>query len=187
MDGFDIVQERSTHVNLVNRIRSVMQDQVEKHFNKGVDFARCGEYAKAVTSFDMALEIEPDNDMLWVLRGSMLDDLVQYPDALNSYDKALAIKPDYAVAWYNRGVVLRKLGRYLDAIDSFDRALALNPDYADAKKHREHAIREQDTTPEDHKTYGIVEQKNHTANRDEKSNRLRMQVEQQSGQVQIAR
>ena len=60
MDGFEIVQERSTRVNLVNSIQSVMQDQAEKHFNKGVDFARRGAYAKAVTSFDPALALNPD-------------------------------------------------------------------------------------------------------------------------------
>jgi len=121
-----------------------MQDRAEKHFNKGADFARLGDLEKAVALLGKALILEPGNDMVWVLRGTMLDDLGRYSDSLDSYDKALAIKPDYAVAWYSRGVALRRLGRYADAIASFDRALALNPDYMDAKKHREQALIEHD-------------------------------------------
>ena len=44
------------------------------------------------------LVIEPGNDMLWILPGSMLDDLGRYSDSLDSCDMALAIKPYYAVA-----------------------------------------------------------------------------------------
>jgi len=61
-----------------------MQARAEKHFNKGVDLARLGQHAKAVTCFDKALVIEPGNDMLWILRGSMLDDLGRYSDSLDS-------------------------------------------------------------------------------------------------------
>ena len=121
-----------------------MQDQAEKHFNKGVDFAKLGIHAKAVTSFDKALAIEPDNDMLWVLRGYVLDDLGWYAaDALASYDKALEIKPDYPVAGYSRGVTLRKLERHPDAVTSFDKAITLNPEYAEAEINRDIALREQ--------------------------------------------
>ena len=121
-----------------------MQARADKHFNKGVDFAKLGELEKAIALFDKALTVEPGNDMLWVLRGSILDDLGRYSESLNSYDKALDIKQDYAVAYYSRGVVLRKLGRYAEAVESLDRALVLNPNYADAKKHRKQAERERD-------------------------------------------
>jgi len=120
-----------------------MQEQAEKYFNKGVGFLKLGYHEKAVDAFDKALAIEPDNDMLWVLRGSLLDDLGRYADSLTSYDKALAIKPDYSVAWCCRGIALRKLGRYADSVASLDRALVLNPLYADAKKQREMSLQEE--------------------------------------------
>ena len=137
-------RENNHKSNLINCRLLFMQARAEKNFNKGADFAKLGDLEKAIALFDKALTLEPDNDMLWVLRGSMLDDLGRYADSLDSYDKALAIKTDYAVAWHSRGVVLRKLCRYSDAIASFDRALLLNPNYADAKKHRELATRERD-------------------------------------------
>ena len=121
-----------------------MQARADKHFNKAADFAKLGDLEKAIALFDKALTLEPGNDMLWVLRGTILDDLGRYSESLDSYDKALDIKQDYAVAWYSRGVVLHKLGRYAEAVTSLDRALALNPNYADAKKRREQAVRERD-------------------------------------------
>ena len=136
--------ENNHKSNLINCRLLFMQARAEKNFNKGADFAKLGDLEKAIALFDKALTLEPDNDMLWVLRGTMLDDLGRYADSLDSYDKALAIKTDYAVAWYSRGVVLRKLCRYSDAIASFDRAILLNPNYTDAKKHRELAARQCD-------------------------------------------
>jgi len=135
---------KNHNANLKDCTISIMQARAEKNFNKGADFAKLGDLEKAIALFDKALTLEPDNDMLWVLRGTMLDELGRYADSLDSYDKALAIKTDYAVAWYSRGVVLHKLCRYSDAIASFDRALLLNPNYGDAKKHLELATRERD-------------------------------------------
>ncbi|MFA4824127.1 MAG: tetratricopeptide repeat protein [Methanoregula sp.] len=124
-----------------------MEARAEKHFDKGADFAKLGDLEKAIALFDKALVLEPENDMVWVLRGSLLNELCRYSDALTSYDKALAIRPDYDVAWYNRGTTLRKLGRFTDAVTSFDKALAINPAYPSAKKDREMALQERDNSP----------------------------------------
>jgi tetratricopeptide (TPR) repeat protein len=123
-----------------------VKDRALKHFDKGADCARQGEPEKAIALLDKALTLEPANDMLWVLRGSLLYDLRRYDEAVDSHDRAIAIKPDYAVAWYNRGIALFRLARYPDALASFDRALELNPEYADAKKRRETVLREQENS-----------------------------------------
>lgn len=124
-----------------------MQIPAEKHFDKGADFAKLGDLEKAIALFDKALVLEPGNDMVWVLRGSLLNELRRYADALASYDKALAIRQDYEVAWCDRGMVLRNLGRFAEAVASFDKALEINPAYTIAKKYRDITLQETDTSP----------------------------------------
>ncbi|PKL70830.1 MAG: hypothetical protein CVV30_05665 [Methanomicrobiales archaeon HGW-Methanomicrobiales-1] len=136
--------EEDHKTNVIHRRVLCMEAQTEKHFDKAADFAKLGDLEKAIALFDKALVLEPENDMVWVLRGSLLSELGRYPEALASYDKALAIRPDYDVAWYNRGMALRKLARYTDAVTSFDRALTINPAFANAKKDREMALQERD-------------------------------------------
>jgi len=139
--------EENRKTNVLHRRVLCMEAQTEKHFDKAADFAKLGDLEKAIALFDKALVLEPENDMVWVLRGSLLNELGRYPEALASYDKALAIRPDYDVAWYNRGMTLRKLARYTDAVASFDKALQINPTFSNAKKDREMTLKDRDNSP----------------------------------------
>ena len=90
------------------------------------------QYAKAIASYDKALEIKPDLHVAWYNRGIALRNLGRLEEAIASFDKALEIKPDLHVAWYNRGIALRNLGRLEEAIASFDKALEIKPDLHEA-------------------------------------------------------
>lgn len=112
------------------------KDLAEQYFIEGNNFNDLGQYADAVTSYDKAVFIRPNNADAWLNRGIALDNLNQYADAVASYDKAIAIRPDDADAWNNRGIALRKFGRYADAVASYDKAIAIKPDYANAYLNR---------------------------------------------------
>ncbi|PLZ91823.1 hypothetical protein CEN44_07580 [Fischerella muscicola CCMEE 5323] len=90
------------------------------------------EYEAAIASYDKAVEIKPDYQEAWFMRGIALFQLGRYEEAIASYDKAVEIKPDYQEAWYIRGIALRQLGRYEEAIASYDKALEIKPDYHQA-------------------------------------------------------
>ncbi|MEG5072662.1 tetratricopeptide repeat protein, partial [Microcoleus sp. B3-D2] len=94
------------------------------------------EYAKALASYDKALDIKPDYHEAWFNRGIALRNLGRWEEAIASYDKALDIKPDYHEAWFNRGIALRNLGRWEEAIASYNKALDIKPDYHEAWNNR---------------------------------------------------
>jgi tetratricopeptide (TPR) repeat protein len=78
----------------------------------------------ALLACDRALELAPNDEVLWTNRGAVLQqDFRQYEDALASYARAIAIKPDYSLALYNHCNVLSRLERYPEAMRSCDRAL----------------------------------------------------------------
>jgi tetratricopeptide (TPR) repeat protein len=87
-----------------------------------------GEEEAAIASYDKALQIKPDDDLVWFFRGNILDKLGRHEEAITSYDEALKTDPGKDVVWNNRGVALFNLGRYEDAIASYDKALQFKPD-----------------------------------------------------------
>jgi tetratricopeptide (TPR) repeat protein len=102
----------------------------------GITLGGIGRYEEAISSYDKALEIKPDNDEVWNNRGFALGILDRYEEAIASYDKALEIKPDNDAAWHSRGFALGILGRFDEAIASFDKALEIKPDDHDAWHNR---------------------------------------------------
>lgn len=111
-------------------------DLGEQYYGDGVNFSHAGKYADALTAYDKAVFIRPNNADAWLERGVALENLGRYSDAVDSYDKAIVLQPAYAEAWYNRGIALRKLGRYADAISSYDKAIAIRPTYIEALLNR---------------------------------------------------
>ncbi|MCC3413410.1 MULTISPECIES: tetratricopeptide repeat protein [unclassified Microcoleus] len=113
---------------LIDEDGQTSEQKAELFFEQALLYRSAEDYAKAIASYDKALEIKPDYHEAWYNRGSALDDLGRLEDAIASYDKALEIKPDYHEAWNNRGIALRNLGRLEDAIASYDKALEFKPD-----------------------------------------------------------
>jgi tetratricopeptide (TPR) repeat protein len=85
-------------------------------------------YEEAITSYDEAIELKPDDDAACYNRGFALDELNRYEEAIASYDKAIELKPDDQNAWISRGIALRNLNRYEEAIASYDKAIEFKPD-----------------------------------------------------------
>jgi tetratricopeptide (TPR) repeat protein len=85
---------------------------------------------KAISILDRILDIAPNDDEAWKLKGLTFTQLRQYEDAINSFDRVIAINPDcqQAFFWFYRGLGFYSLRRYEDAVDSLDRGIQIEPD-----------------------------------------------------------
>ena len=101
-------------------------------FDLGLAFNALKQHQKALESFDLAIQLQPDFFEAHSNRGAMLAALGRHEDAIESYRKALTIRPDFADAHCNLASALTQLRRYDEALASLDRALALRADYPDA-------------------------------------------------------
>jgi tetratricopeptide (TPR) repeat protein len=110
-------------------------------FDLGLAFNALDQHQKALDSFDLAIQLQPDFFEAHGNRGAMHAALGQHGDAIESYRKALAIRPDFADAHCNLGSALTQLQRYDEALASLDRALALRADYPDALYNRGNALK----------------------------------------------
>ena len=106
--------------------------EAEDYLNRGLDYYYKDEYEKAKEAYEKAIELEPDDAVVWFNRGVILDDLGKYEEAIKSYDRAVELKPDYVTALNNKGVALYRLGKNDEAIKSYDKAIGLKLDYATA-------------------------------------------------------
>ena len=75
-----------------------------RNFSQGLEKYEAGNYQGAITDYDKAIEINPQDAGAYSNRGSAKDDLGDYQGAIVDYDKAIEINPQYASAYLNRGI-----------------------------------------------------------------------------------
>ena len=88
-----------------------------------------GQKEEALTSYDQALAVDPNNVLALLNSGAMLREMLRHHEALERSNRALAIEPDNQGALCNTGILLTEFKRNSEAIAMFNRLLQLNPDY----------------------------------------------------------
>ena len=99
----------------------------------GAAYKANGQLDNAITAYERALSLNPDNAGAYNNMGNALKDQGKLEDAITAYERALSLKPDSAEAYNNMGVTLQEQGKLEDAITAYERALSLNPDHAEAE------------------------------------------------------
>jgi tetratricopeptide (TPR) repeat protein len=117
---------------------SLPQETAETYFNRGVDYTQKGDFKKAVSDFNKAIEVNPEFVVAYLNRGFSYSRMGELDEAIADYTKAIALNPRYAIAYHNRGFVYRRMGEYDRAILDFTKAIEIDPKYASAYYHRGH-------------------------------------------------
>ncbi len=86
------------------------------------------DYESAVSSFQRALQIQPDNFSVWNKLGATYAHLGKAEQAVEAYNKALDIKPNYVRVWVNLGIANAFQGDYPEAARFYLSALNMNPE-----------------------------------------------------------
>jgi len=82
------------------------------HSNRGNSYYDVAQYDQAVSDYEMALEIAPNDPVTLSNRGAAYLELEDYEQALEDLNSALSIYPDNPVALTNRCWVHAIQGRY---------------------------------------------------------------------------
>lgn len=115
---------------LINACTAIIQSGEAKagqYNNRGVGYAKKGQYDQALRDYNQALSMEPDNAIILSSRGSLYIVKKQYDLAIEDLNRAIRINPNYANAHFFRG--LAYLGKGLDdeAIGDLTQVIRLEP------------------------------------------------------------
>ncbi len=82
---------------------------------------------KAIADINKALELQPDYNMAYAMRGNVYASLGNIQQALADLNQAIQIKPEEAHHYFFRGQVYKKIKDYPKAIADFKKAIELEP------------------------------------------------------------
>jgi predicted O-linked N-acetylglucosamine transferase (SPINDLY family) len=100
-------------------------------------FENFGEFDRALSFYDKAIELNQQYPIAWSNKGAMLAEhygLIE--QAITCLKTAIQIMPTYSDAHVNLGVAYEKSKNYEEAISSYDMALSLDPNLFEAWNNR---------------------------------------------------
>ena len=106
------------------------KDESMEWVNAGNSSFKNKDFRLAITYYEKALNINPENFVPWLYIGEVLQNLQNYEGSIVYYDEALSKSPTHEGefrAWRGKSFALMKLDREEEAIVCCDKALRLNP------------------------------------------------------------
>ncbi len=101
------------------------------HNNLGIFLSQNGRFDEAISHFQKALEIKPNDPEFLSNLGISLDERGRFDEAISLFQKALRIMPDNDRFHNNLGVALMRKGNLKEALSHYQKALYFNPDRAE--------------------------------------------------------
>lgn len=123
------IQSLTQQLERLKSTNSQLSFTANDYVEQGKAFYFEARYDDALTSYDRAVQLEPDNVRAWFGRGATLAKLQQVDGAIVAYDQAIQIKPDFFEAWFGRGTALTKLQQIDGAIAAYEKAIQIKPDF----------------------------------------------------------
>ena len=106
--------------------------EANKVADKGIKHLRNGEYEDALSYFNDAIRIAPENGQYYDLRGKVYYGLKYYQKAAEDYSRAIEKRPDMVDAYFERGEAFRKLGKYGESIEDYTKVVELDDHHLQA-------------------------------------------------------
>ncbi|KAI8977362.1 hypothetical protein BDF20DRAFT_820978 [Mycotypha africana] len=102
------------------------EENVQVHLQEGSDFLSNGQFTNALSSFDAAIRMEPDNYLTYFKRATAYLSLGRNNAAVEDFTKILDLKPDFDKALLQRARIYAKDGQFDLAIHDLEKYLKTN-------------------------------------------------------------
>ena len=118
-----------------NRVITLTSDPgllAATYANLGAAYRKLGEDEKARTSYDQALQLNPNQYNVYLGLGELLEKQSRLDDAISNYSKAVELRPT-DTGFLLLGRALERTGRRSEALAAYQAALKLSPEMPEAQ------------------------------------------------------
>merc|ERR1712137_1224788 len=91
-------------------------------------------FEEAIKHYSAAIELAPDNHVLYSNRSAAYLNIGKYEEALQDGEKAIGINPGWGKGYSRNGHAAFKMNRLEEAIEAYEKAIELEPDNASYKQ-----------------------------------------------------
>lgn len=109
-------------------------EKAEEAKQKGNDFFRAKEWAKAVAQYEEAVKRAPNNAAIRNNLSAALCKIMDFSGAQRQVEKALELDPKYVKAWARKGDIEMVMKEYHKALESYQAGLNIEPDNATCRQ-----------------------------------------------------
>ena len=95
--------------------------------DQGNNYVKEKKYKEALECYSKAIELDPNDPILYSNRSLMHINLNEFEPALVDADKAISLKPDYGKGYLRKGKALASLQRTKEALDAYKLGLEKEP------------------------------------------------------------
>ncbi len=103
------------------------------HTSRGVERRRAGDIDGAISDYDLAIKLNPNDQFAFNNRANLWRDKGDLKRAIADYTEALRIDPGYTAVYVNRGLVYEKFKDIERARADYQRAIELPPKYGNGR------------------------------------------------------
>ncbi len=104
---------------------------------EGIVAYRKKNYADSIEFFSQVINLNPDNELVRLCRGSAYLMLGKIEESISDFNRAIALNPLYARAYHQRGLARELMDDVVNAYRDFDRTLEIDPEFTAAYQSRD--------------------------------------------------
>jgi tetratricopeptide (TPR) repeat protein len=128
---FYLLRQYDTAIFYINRSLHYDRANATANFQKGMILKEAGDTAKSISSFQSAIELNPDYYDAYMQLG-ILFSVKRNPLALEYFNTALTMEPKSIEALYGKGKFLQNVKDYKNALKTYENLLAISPENQEA-------------------------------------------------------
>lgn len=121
-----LLETMGKHKEALEKANST-QDLAKVWYNRAVALRNEGKFDKAITAYDKAIELDPQDAEAKIDKGLTFLVMGRFNESLAAYDEALEIEPDSSYTWIEKGLVLSRMEQFNESLVAYEEALRIDP------------------------------------------------------------
>ncbi len=128
IEAIPLAWDFDVQIVAISAQKPIQSRDPQVYFAAGLRAAQKSSYRKALTAFNEAIRLDPEQAKFYMERGSVRGNKSDYEGAISDLDRALTLDPSLADGYFRRGEVNNWRNNYQAAIADLSQFINLKPD-----------------------------------------------------------